>query len=88
MINIVIPMAGAGSRFAKEGYADPKPLIKINGIPMIQVVIENLKSKIDGKFFFICQEEHVIKYGLKEKLNSDRSLFFTVKICIVSATGI
>lgn len=69
MINIVIPMAGAGSRFAKEGYADPKPLIKINGIPMIQVVIENLKSKIDCKFFFICQEEHVIKYGLKEKLN-------------------
>lgn len=69
MINIVIPMAGAGSRFAKEGYTDPKPLIKIHDIPMIQVVIENLKTKVECKFIFVCQEEHVIKYGLKEKFN-------------------
>ena len=26
-VNIVIPMAGAGSRFAKAGYKDPKPFI-------------------------------------------------------------
>jgi len=40
-INIIIPMAGEGSRFKAEGYALPKPLIEINGKPMIQIAIEN-----------------------------------------------
>ena len=69
-INIVIPMAGAGSRFQKEGYKDPKPLIKIHGKPMIEVVINNLKPSYNHKFIFICQEEHDSKYGLREKLNN------------------
>ena len=69
-INIVIPMAGAGSRFQKEGYKDPKPLIKIHGKPMIEVVINNLKPSCNHKFIFICQEEHVSKYGLQEKLTN------------------
>lgn len=64
-INIVIPMAGAGSRFKEAGYTFPKPLIDINGKPIIQLVIENLRLKnIDYKFIFICQEEHYIKYSL------------------------
>lgn len=42
MINIVIPMAGLGSRFAKEGYEKPKPFIDVNGKPMIVRVLENL----------------------------------------------
>ena len=68
MLNIVIPMAGAGSRFAKAGYLDPKPLIPLNGIPMIQLVINNLKPQIEHRFIFICQKEHETKYGLREKL--------------------
>ena len=39
MLNIVIPMAGAGSRFADAGYEEPKPLIPVHGRPMIEVVI-------------------------------------------------
>ena len=35
MINIVIPMAGLGSRFSKAGYEKPKPFIDVNGKPMI-----------------------------------------------------
>jgi dTDP-glucose pyrophosphorylase len=68
MLNIVIPMAGAGSRFAKEGYADPKPLIPVHGIPMIKVVIENLRPKCEHRFIFVCQRAHVDAYGLKDKL--------------------
>lgn len=68
MLNIVIPMAGAGSRFAKEGYKDPKPLIPIHGVPMIRVVIDNLKPDCEHRFIFICQKEHVQTYGLNEKL--------------------
>ena len=66
MMNIVIPMAGAGSRFADAGYTDPKPLIEVNGKPMIQLVLENLK--IQGKYHFIVQQEHIAKYNLYKKL--------------------
>lgn len=67
MLNIVIPMAGAGSRFQKAGYVLPKPLIPVNGIPMIRVVIENLKPSTPHRFIFICQKSHVEKYDLKTK---------------------
>ncbi len=64
-------MAGAGSRFSNAGYTDPKPLIPINGVPMIKLVIDNIKSKIiDCNFIFICQKEHVKLYNLTHKLNT------------------
>jgi len=68
MLNIVIPMAGAGSRFAQAGYVDPKPLITVHSEPMIKLVIENLKPNQPHRFIFICQAEHVKKYNLTEKL--------------------
>jgi dTDP-glucose pyrophosphorylase len=63
-------MAGAGSRFAREGYADPKPLIPVHGQPMIKVVIDNLRPSCPHRFIFICQRTHVAAYGLKEKLEA------------------
>lgn len=66
-VNILIPMAGSGSRFAQAGYQLPKPLIDVNGIPMIQKVINNLN--IDANFIFIVQKEHYEKYNLKSYLN-------------------
>jgi len=68
MINIVIPMAGLGSRFAKAGYTDPKPLIPVLGVPMIKLVIENLRPAMPHRFIFICQAAHVLAYDLKSKL--------------------
>jgi dTDP-glucose pyrophosphorylase len=70
MLNIVIPMAGRGQRFAQCGYTLPKPLIPIHGIPMIQVVIENIRPSMPHKFTFICQHEHTQRYGLANKLRS------------------
>lgn len=70
MLNIVIPMAGAGSRFVKAGYTDPKPLIPVHGVPMIKVVIDNLRPVESHRFIFICQRAHVIDYGLTEKLTA------------------
>ena len=66
-MTILIPMAGAGSRFEQAGYTFPKPLIEVNGKPMIQVVVENLN--IDAKHIFIVQKEHYEKYNLKYLLN-------------------
>lgn len=70
MLNIVIPMAGAGSRFAKAGYSDPKPLIPVMGVPMIRLVIENLRPSRPHRFIFICQQAHIEAYGLQEKLST------------------
>lgn len=66
-MNVLIPMAGAGSRFEKAGYTFPKPLIDVNGKPMIQVVVDNLN--IDANFIFIVQKEHRQKYNLDGLLN-------------------
>lgn len=66
-MNILIPMAGAGSRFANVGYTFPKPLIQVGNKPMIQVVIENLN--INANFIFLVRTEHYEKYNLKSFLN-------------------
>jgi len=65
-MNVLIPMAGAGSRFAQAGYTFPKPLIEVNGKPMIQCIVENLN--IDAHFIFIVQKEHYEKYNLNQVL--------------------
>jgi len=66
-MNVLIPMAGAGSRFAQAGYTFPKPLIEVNGKPMIQVVVENLN--VEAHYIFLVQKEHYEKYNLKQLLN-------------------
>ncbi|NBW15352.1 MAG: HAD family hydrolase [Caulobacteraceae bacterium] len=66
-MNVLIPMAGEGSRFAKMGYTFPKPLIEVNGKPMIQVVVENLN--IEANYIFIVRKEHYDKYNLQYLLN-------------------
>jgi len=66
-LNILIPMAGAGNRFAQAGYTFPKPLIDVNGQPMIQVVVDNIN--MDANYIFIVQEEHYKKYNLQNTLN-------------------
>ena len=65
-MNVLIPMAGAGTRFAKAGYSFPKPLIDVKGKPMIQTVVENLN--IDANYIFVVQKEHYERYNLKYML--------------------
>jgi len=66
-MNVLIPMAGAGTRFEKAGFTFPKPLIDVNGKPMIQTVVDNLN--IEAKHIFIVQKSHYEKYNLKETLS-------------------
>ncbi|MFZ9377026.1 MAG: HAD-IA family hydrolase, partial [Candidatus Fonsibacter ubiquis] len=66
-LNVLIPMAGAGSRFQQAGYTFPKPLIDVKGKPMIQTVIENLN--VEANFIFVVQKEHREKYNLDTLLN-------------------
>ena len=66
-MNVLIPMAGAGSRFEKAGYTFPKPLIDVAGNPMIQVVVNNLN--IDANYIYVVQKSHRQKYNLDTLLN-------------------
>ena len=61
-LQIVVPMAGRGSRFATAGYTTPKPLISVGGRPMIQWVIENIRPQRSHQFTFICLAEHLQQY--------------------------
>ena len=61
-LNILIPMAGAGSRFFQAGYTFPKPLISIKNLTMIEVVLKSLN--IDGNFIFIVRKEDIEKYNI------------------------
>ena len=66
-MNVLIPMAGAGSRFQQAGYTFPKPLIDVKGKPMIQIVVENLN--IDANYIYVVQKSHREKYNLDTLLN-------------------
>jgi len=66
-MNVLIPMAGNGSRFAQAGYTFPKPLIEVHGKPMIQVVVENIA--VDANFIFVVQKSHREKYNLDSMLS-------------------
>jgi dTDP-glucose pyrophosphorylase len=66
-LRVVIPMAGEGKSFQHSGYVFPKPLVDINGKPMIQWVVENIN--IDGKFIFIVRKDDFETYNIKYLLN-------------------
>lgn len=68
MLNVVIPMAGAGSRFRSKGYTVPKPLIEIRGAFMVQRAVESLG--LGDRHIYIAQAEHVRDYNLLELLPS------------------
>lgn len=64
VLNILVPMAGRGSRFASAGYTLPKPLLPVFGRPMIEVVIDNIRPARPHRFIFIAQREHLEDHGL------------------------
>jgi UDP-N-acetylglucosamine diphosphorylase / glucose-1-phosphate thymidylyltransferase / UDP-N-acetylgalactosamine diphosphorylase / glucosamine-1-phosphate N-acetyltransferase / galactosamine-1-phosphate N-acetyltransferase len=61
MINIVVPMAGAGKRFQEAGYTVPKPFIKVAGQPMIEKVLANLEVP-NANIILLAQGRHIIAY--------------------------
>jgi HAD superfamily hydrolase (TIGR01509 family) len=67
-VNIVIPMAGNGSRFANAGYKDPKPFIPVFGEPMISWVVRNLGVR--ANYTFIIRKEFEETYSAHAYLNT------------------
>ena len=68
-MNIIIGMAGAGSRFKDAGYTVPKPLVRVGGTTMIQSAVDSLG--IAGNYTFVVRQEHLVGYPwLREHLES------------------
>lgn len=75
-INILIPAAGAGSRFAKEGYEKPKPFIDVLGKPMIMRVLDNLK--VDNAHYIIILQKAYLENEKKlcKQISKDYNVSF------------
>ena len=75
---LIIPMAGRGSRYADVGYTKPKPLIEINGKPMLYHAYQSVKNVPFEKVIFIALKEHELTYGvskiIKEQIVTDFEL--------------
>jgi len=68
VLNVVVPMGGAGKQFADRGATFPKPLVEIHGRPMIEVVQQNLEPREKHRFIFVCRNEHLERYALGDLL--------------------
>jgi dTDP-glucose pyrophosphorylase len=83
-MNIVIPMAGEGSRFKSAGYTFPKPLIEVgHGVPMIQAVVNNLTYPY-ANYIFLVRAEHEKKYHIKEMLKRIIPINTTMQVVLVN----
>ena len=66
---IFIPMAGFGDRYIKAGYVEPKPLIPVDGVPMIERVIAGFRQGVpDAKFLFCINRKHAELPAVREAL--------------------
>lgn len=66
---LVLPMAGRGSRFSEQNYKKPKPLLDIDGSPMVVQAV-NCLPKCSSSVF-ICLEDHLNEYNLREELHNN-----------------
>lgn len=65
-MQVIVPMAGLGSRFAAADYALPKPMIPVSGRPMVQAAVESLPPY--ERLIFVCHPEHVSRFGIDRML--------------------
>lgn len=65
-LQLIIPMSGIGKRFKEAGYKDPKPLIEVDGKPIIEHVVNIFKNPKD--IIFICNEKHLKETNMREIL--------------------
>jgi RpiB/LacA/LacB family sugar-phosphate isomerase len=65
MINIILPVAGLAKRFADAGYTLPKPLIQVDGVPMIKLAIQSLPvNDKDCRLIFVVRQEHQVSHDI------------------------
>ena len=79
--HLIMPMGGAGSRFYKEGFQIPKPLIEIQGKPFLYWSTMSIKKYIDlADITFVVLQEHIDKWKIDAVI---RQNFLDAKIVII-----
>lgn len=68
-LHVIMPMAGEGSRFLKEGWTTPKPLIRLHGKELFLRAIGSVKvESAPMKYSFVVRQEHIDKYQIDERI--------------------
>ena len=94
-----MPMAGEGSRFKKEGWTTPKPLILLDGQPLFKHAIHSVSAEgIPMKYSFIVRQEHIEDYHIDKGIRSflpEANIFSVqkttrgaVETCLMAETAI
>lgn len=69
-LHLIMPMGGAGSRFYKNGYMLPKPLIEINNKPFLYWSTMSILKFVDiASLTFVVLKEHVDNFKIDKKIN-------------------
>ena len=70
-LHIIMPMAGEGSRFIKEGWTIPKPLIELKGLPLFLRAVRSVTIEgVPMKYSFIVRKEHIERYQIDRRIKS------------------
>lgn len=82
-LHVVMPMAGEGSRFLKEGWNTPKPLIELHGVPLFKRAIGSVAIEgVEMKYSFIVRQNHIDDYGIDASIKAilpDANIFAVQK---------
>lgn len=98
-LHIIMPMAGEGSRFLKEGWTIPKPLIELKGQPLFKRAIASVHiDDVPMKYSFIVRQEHIEKYNIDSGIRAflpDANVFSVqkttrgaVETCLIAESAI
>ena len=82
-LHIIMPMAGEGSRFLKEGWVTPKPLIQLHGVPLFKRAIGSVHADgIQMKYSFVVRQNHIDDYSIDKGIHAflpDANIFSVQK---------
>lgn len=65
--NLLIPIAGRGSRFLNEGYVLPKPLITVSDKQIIDWSMASINTD-DCNLIFVVRQDHIDKFSIDQVL--------------------
>jgi len=97
-LQVLMPMGGLGSRFAKAGFTTPKPLITVDGKPMFMRALDSFKSIENVRYIFVIRKEHDQTYDLANEIYKqlpeahvfilDHDTDGAVKTCLIAEEAI
>lgn len=70
-LQVLMPMGGLGSRFAKEGYSTPKPMIEVDGKPMFMRALDSFAGISNIRHIFVIRKEHDEAYDLANRIRKE-----------------